>query len=317
MLFKPEKVDSTASGKTIGSLDKSRNLRDSFLLQFGCIPTSILTYDKKDRSIDVHAADSYVNTSVVKKYSKHYDGHRKEIPNFDKIFNASGANVRLGALSRFPQNIGRLLVQFYCPEKGTVYDPFAGHNSRMQLTFELGRNYAGVDISKEFMEANRSIRRHLIRRARQSLLSNDVIPSIRLFECSSSKVDLPNDSCDFTVTSPPYWNIEHYGDEPEQLGNAKTYEGFLDLLRLHIVENYRILKSESFCCWCINDFKIDGIYRPFHADLIPYFVNAGFVLHTIYIIDLGRPIHASFVQWILKLKAFPKQHEYCLVFRKG
>jgi DNA modification methylase len=156
----------------------------------------------------------------------------------------------------------------------------------------------------------------LIKRAERSILGES-IPKIKLIEKSSDNVpEIDNESCDFTITSPPYWNIEYYGDEPEQLGNAKTYISFLKLMYSHIEENYRILKVGSFCCYCINDFRSEGIYYAYHADLIRLFLRAGFVLHTIYIIDLGRPLHATFVRQIEQYMLFPKRHEYCLVFRK-
>lgn len=42
----------------------------------------------------------------------------------------------------------------------------------------------------------------------------------RLRDCLPHCSCLPWDNgCgDFTITSPPYYNLEHYGDEPEQLG---------------------------------------------------------------------------------------------------
>jgi DNA modification methylase len=181
----------------------------------------------------------------------------------------------------------------------------------MQLTYEALRNYIGVDISKEFMVHNKQIQAIIQNRG---ILKSD--NTIILIEGSSSKVDLPDNHADFTITSPPYWNIEYYGNEPEQLGNAKTYQKFLELISVHIKENYRILKSGAYCCYNVNDFIKGGVYLTYHADLIPIFLNVGFVLHTIYIIDLGLPVQAAFVQHIKKTMRFPKRHEYILTFRK-
>lgn len=304
MLIENE-IDEEATGKNWESLAKSRKIRSDFIHIFGCVPTSILARDGKDEAIDTISKDSYGKSSLLRRKG---ETNKQKL----KAFGSSSMGCAGGGLSKFPQNIGRLLVRFYCPENGLVYDPFAGHNSRMQLTYECGRNYIGVDVCHEFMHENRRIRHHLL--SDNALLKPNV--TITLIEGSSAHVDLPDEIGDFTVTSPPYWDIEYYGDEIEQLGNAKTYDKFLELLSAHIKENYRLLKPGSFCCWCINDFKKSGKYYAYHADLIPLFTTAGFELHTIYIIDLVGSLQASFVQSIILSKAFPKRHEYCMVFHK-
>jgi len=206
-----------------------------------------------------------------------------------------------------------LVVEFYCPLNGTVYDPFAGHNSRMQLTYNCQRNYVGVDVSKEFMEHNFEVKK-ILENQKGFFKSKSIIT---LIEGSSANVpQIKNNSADFTLTSPPYWDVEYYGDELEQLGNAKTYDKFLELLFIHVQENFRILKPGSYCCWFINDFIKDGIFYPYHCDLYYLFIDAGFTQDNIYIVDLGQPLTAAFVQQIEKLKRFLKRHEFCLVFRK-
>ncbi len=303
------KVRKDAKGKNIDSLAKSRQLRHEFVQKFGLVPTTILKHNRTDRAIDLLVDRRSYEEISHEKLKKEGITDRDMI----RAFETGGRGVRAGSLSRFPQNIGRLLVKFYCPENGIVYDPFAGHNSRMQLTYETGRNYVGVDVSEEFMKANREIEKVLLKKPSLFERKN----TITLIEGSSAKVDLPDDYADFTITSPPYWDLEYYGDESEQLGNTKTYDDFLDLLFEHVKENYRILRPGAFCCWCVNDFRKNKIFYPYHVDLIGLFEDAGFELFTIYITDLGVPVQSAFVQNIVKLRYFPKQHEYCLLFRKG
>ena len=190
-----------------------------------------------------------------------------------------------------------------------------GHNSRMQLTHSCNRHYIGVDISSDFMKANREIRKRLRKNDYENLIQDNSC-SIKLIEGSSAKVELPSKSADFTITSPPYWDIEWYGDEKEQLGKTKTYQEFLDKIYLHIKENYRILKTGSYAVWCVNDFVKKSVYYCYHSDLINLFNKAGFTTHAVYIIDLKTSLGIAFVQTILKTMRFPKQHEYALVFLK-
>lgn len=148
-------IDEDATGKNWESLAKSRQIRNDFKLTFGCVPTSILVRDGSDDAIDLISKNSYTNSSLLRKKGE----TNKDLL---KAFGSSFIGCAGGGLSKFPQNIGRLLVKFYCEEGGIVYDPFAGHNSRMQLTYKCNRNYVGVDVSHEFMNQNRRVRHYLI-----------------------------------------------------------------------------------------------------------------------------------------------------------
>lgn len=216
------------------------------------------------------------------------------------------------SLSTFPQNIGRIVVDTYCPKDGVIYDPHAGHNSRMELCYKMGRSYIGFDVSKKFMEDNRSIRKAI--KEEMGFLKHKNF--IRLYEQSSHDVPIPDESCDFTITSPPYWDIEYYGDEPEQLGNAPTYERFLELLYPHVSECYRVLRPGSFVCYFINDFRKKGVFYSYHSDCIDLHKRAGFCHFNTYIVDLGWPINAAFANDVKARKLYPKRHEFCLVMKK-
>lgn len=300
-------------GKTLESLEESQKIRAEFLADFGFVPESILVHDMSDRAIDLQVEDG------GRDYVQSTNRTAKELKNVSmrKAFEISGRTCRGkgGGLSRFPQNVGRTILKLYTTRGDTVFDPFAGHNSRMQLCYQAGRNYIGNDLSHNFMEDNRKIKEILLAENANGFNLTENNCTITLHEGTSARVRVQSNSCDFTITSPPYWDLEYYGDEPEQLGKNKTYEGFLEAMSKIVEENFRILKSGAYCCWCINDFVKNGIYYPYHADLIPIFVKAGFVMHTIYITDLSSCI-GPFIMSILQTKRFPKRHEYSIVFKK-
>lgn len=266
----------------------------------GIIPTSILKYDKYDKAIDDQAKGTYLESSNFKDVNS--DDYNR--------FKMSGQGGRRGALSRFPQNIGKILVNMFTERYDTIYDPFAGHNSRMQLCYQLERNYIGVDLCKKFHKSNLEIRKRIL------TFNNSC--DIKLYNKSSDNMpEIKDNTADFTVTSPPYWNLEYYGEEKEQLGNAKSYDKFLELLSNHIKENYRILKNNSYCCYNVNDFKKKKIFYPYHIDVTYILKNIGFIIKDIIIIDLGdNPLGACFATQIEKNKFFPKRHEYIIITQK-
>lgn len=298
------------TGKTLSALRKSRDGHSAMLALFGgteLLPSSVMRHRREP-------ADAAADGAIVsgRRYDdslppanaagmKHRDGgirsmHRK---------NQGSLN---GALSRFPQAVGRTVVLFYTEPGDHVVDPFAGHNSRMSLVVRAGRDYTGCDVSAEFMAHNRThaaaLRREYPNR------------TIVLHETDSRRQPVASGVGDFTITSPPYYDIEDYGDEPAQLGKCKTYADFLDGMQEVVDENYRTLKPGAFSCWFINDFRRGGKLHFYHMDVKQLGERAGFVAWDIMVVDLGRCIRDGFVNEAVRCKVLPKRHEYMIVFRK-
>jgi hypothetical protein len=121
---------------------------------------------------------------------------------------------------------------------------------------------------------------------------------------------------DFTISSPPYYDIEDYGDEPEQLGKLGSYAAFLDDLQLVMQQNFRCLKSGAYCVWFVNDFRRDGKFHYFHIDTIKRMEEVGFIMNDLLIVDLGNSFREAFINQIVEQKILPKRHEYGLIFKK-
>ena len=57
------------------------------------------------------------------------------------------------------------------------------------------------------------------------------LPSVHEFRLGDSRdLDLEPESVDLVVTSPPYWNLKQYSEQPGQLGGIDGYDEFLDEL---------------------------------------------------------------------------------------
>ncbi|KKL14688.1 hypothetical protein LCGC14_2513130, partial [marine sediment metagenome] len=200
--FEDKKTDEGASGKNVASLRKSDQIRADFIMKYGCVPDTILKHNRAASSKGAILLERCYEDQQNRKLKR--AGTKGNIELQKRFYSASGKNVRaekMAALSTFPQDIGKLIVDFYCPKDGIVYDPFSGHNSRMELVFKTNRHYVGVDISKKFMEANHQIMEKLFKW--EGFFKSDKI--IKLINSSSAKVDLPDNYGDFTITSPPYW----------------------------------------------------------------------------------------------------------------
>lgn len=291
-------VAGPTNGKTLAALYQSRADREEIIRFFnGIIPMSIM----------VHNRDPHENDPAHGTYEE--SGYKSDDPVLDKVFKKSGQGAANGALSTFPQEIGGVIVKIYSEPGASVIDPFAGHNSRMELVSMLGRSYTGIDLSQKFMKFNIS--------ERLKLLEKGASP-ITLYTGDSREVlkTLPDNAYDFTITSPPYYDIEYYGDEPQQLGKLSTYRKFLDAMGEVIQENFRVLKHGAYCVYFVNDFRREGKFRVYHADTIRLLEKAGFEIQDMLIVDLGYPIRASFLSQVIEQRILPKKHEYGLIAQK-
>jgi len=237
----------------------------------------------------------------------------------------SATGSRHGSLSRFPQDLCRFAVKFYTEEKldrpgyfgnyfPTVLDPFAGHNSRMESTWLCNRNYVGWDISNKFMKMNKEVVEELKKQNAEGLFPKSEA-QIELVLNDSRNMDY-KEQFDFAITSPPYWNIEDYGDEAGQLGKLGSYNTFLDGLTKVFENVYNGLKYNTFFAVESQDFLKGGIFYTFHSDVIDCLRKVGFKIWDIIIEDYGNSFLTAFPISIASLKKVAKIHSYLIIAKK-
>jgi len=291
--------------KTLDDLEKSRQIRTDVINKYGFVPTSVLEpdyswgksiieYDKRKQQAVAKTKHEKMDYGDKADWGKSKEGPSKN--ELEKVFGMSSQNVRgkSGGLSTFPPGLARFIVDYYSEKGETILDPCAGHNSRMQVTYEMGRNYIGYDVSKEFMKFNREVESIITGKSDQALMFTPK-ETITLREQTSEKLVENDSSIDMIYTSPPYWDIEYYGEEPEQLGFGRTYTEFMSGIQKILDECHRVLKPERYCIFNINDFRKNGVYYPYHADIIDLMLTAKFKIHDIVIVKWKSAIGACLV----------------------
>lgn len=295
--------------KAIPAFQKSRMGYNDALALFGGkdnLPASVMRVKrhKTDAAHDKEGSER----SYLKMARLDPQYQRLNSKEMRRIKLVSSAGVQKGALSTFPQDLCRTMILFYTNPGDTIVDPFAGHNSRMEAAVKVGRNYIGQDLSVKFMEHNRKRAAEL----------RKVFPKtkIELHEGDSRHLQMESNSGDFTITSPPYWDVEDYGNEVGQLGKLKGgYEAFLVGLKKVLRENLRVLKPGCMAVWYINDIRFKK-FIPYHYDVMRLGLEVGFEIWDMQIVDFGRSHRDCFVNQFMKQRIIPKRHEYGVVFRK-
>lgn len=105
----------------------------------------------------------------------------------------------------------------------------------------------------------------------------------RLINADSRDLSFLDDaSIHLVVTSPPYWNLKRYNENPDQLGHIQDYEGFLFELEKVWRHVYRILVpgGRLVCvvgdvCVARRDFGRHLVF-PLHADICVICRHIGF-----------------------------------------
>lgn len=179
------------------------------------------------------------------------------------------------------------LVKFFTKKGQTVLDPFVGVGSTLKACATEGRNGIGFELNPKYAELARERLRTEVR-DQEAGDSQDV----RVGDARYLINELPDDSIDLVVTSPPYWIILHkvdhkarqerieqdldtrYSDDPRDLGNVKEYGDFLRELASILGACARPLKAGKHMAVVVSDFRDKSKYVMFHSDLaaalIPY-----------------------------------------------
>jgi DNA modification methylase len=290
----------------VASLKQSASNRAAMLAKFGCVPLSILKINRGGFHGSIHHYGKE-NGKLTQKGKRAEQGG---IYNHNRL-RISGGGSRSGdgkAWSIMPAELVAFFIRYYS-RPGEVYlDPFMGQGVQMQVAKRLGLHYHGYDLSTEFFAYIDAVRGKI----------DDGQTTLSITHGDSRDPSaIPDGIGDFSFHSPPYWDIEFYGTEPEQLGYQQTYADFL--LGMEAVARAWLpkFKPGAWHVVNVNDFRKDGRYYPYHADTIALFQRAGWTLCDTWIIDglVGGLPRAFAVDFNLKRIA-PKVHEYALVFRK-
>lgn len=104
--------------------------------------------------------------------------------------------------------------------------------------------------------------------------------------CITAIKDVKSESVGFSVFSPPFADLYTYSDDPNDLGNSKDYDEFVDHFAYLVPELFRVLKQGRNIAVHCMDLPIqkgkEGFIglRDFSGMIINAFQDAGFIYHS-------------------------------------
>jgi DNA modification methylase len=209
--------------------------------------------------------------------------------------------------SIFDPVLCELAYRWFCPKEAIILDPFAGGSVRGIVAEYLGYHYVGIDLRPEQIAANQ------VQAARLNLNPTWHVGDSRDL---NKLIDKP---VDFVFSCPPYFDLELYSENEQDLSNAGEYAKFLESYRAIISQAVTLLKDNRFACFVVGDIRDKkGFYRNFPADTIAAFQDAGATLYNeaILVTAVGSlPIRVS--KQFGSYRKLGKTHQNVLVFYKG
>jgi len=158
-----------------------------------------------------------------------------------------------------PQN-ARAIAEHLCPIMwGNIYDYSAGYGGRMLgiTSSKMGYNYTGIDPNTETL-ANLQYLSNLI---------NEAYGRTATLQCDVSEHFQPED-VDLAFSSPPYFNLEKYCDEPTQcMVRCTTLDDWFELYAVPTMKNiHGGLNGDGIFATNIADYKSYGNKEYFVVD---------------------------------------------------
>lgn len=190
-----------------------------------------------------------------------------------------------------------------------VLDPFAGGSVRGIVAQVMGREYVGIDLREEQVEANREQAEEICEGARPTWLVGD-----------SLEVDsmLPGEMFDHILTCPPYGDLEVYSEDPRDLSNMPA-EDFDAAYASIMAAALGHLREDRFATVVVGNYR-DG--SGFVRDLVGLTVRAMEAAGARYYNDMvlvtpagSLPIRAG--RQFRSTRKVGRTHQYVLNFVKG
>lgn len=213
--------------------------------------------------------------------------------------------------SIFDPVLCELMYKWFCPDGGTILDPFAGGSVRGIVANYLGFKYTGLELRPEQVKSNRQ----------QGL---DILPITnqpQWYEGDSDVLlnDKWNFDFDIIFSCPPYMDLEVYSDRPDDLSTLSDDDFTLKYESI-IRKTCDKLKKDGFAIFVVGDVrdKKTGFYKDLITITKLAFYKSGLKLYNEAIL-LENGLNTAAMRADKQFtagKKLVKVHQNVLIFKK-
>ena len=172
-------------------------------------------------------------------------------PYVSEIIRSLSFTNGLGKITIYRPVMAKTVVEYF--QAKTVLDVCVGWGGRMLGTVSAGSNYFGIEPFSETYQGLCKIRDEFSIQSKVELV-NDAAEKVLANMPVEKKFDL-------ALTSPPYYNLEIYSDEPNQSLKYGTYEQWKEKFLEPVIVG--VLSRVKYSCWSVKNFKTNKKYNLF------------------------------------------------------
>lgn len=252
--------------------------------------------------------------SIIKSDSGRSDGLIGNNSGLKDLAEMVGAN--LSGTSIFDPVLCEILINWFCPKEAKILDPFAGGSVRGIISALLGREYTGIDLRQEQIDANYENLERI--NTENDLSGNAIIAPNWICDDSINLYDHVTEKHDFMLTCPPYSDLEVYSDDPRDISNME-YDDFINVYSEILQKSFTRLKDNAFVAIVVGDIRDKkGYYRSFVSETISICRNAGLKFYNdcVLIEQVATAAMRANRQFSAGRKVC-KTHQNVLIFIKG
>lgn len=222
----------------------------------------------------------------------------------DETFRKDHESVYTGTHSVFPAPLMEMIIVRYGGAIGShILDAFAGGPPRGLVSSIMGHQYTGFEIRQEQIDEN------------ELLLKSLKLKGAKYIKSDGRFLDV-DDVFDCAITCPPYFDLEQYSDQDDDISNLGSYAEFNASMWLCAHAHRERMKPGAFVCIIVGLFRDKrGELIDFPADTVENFRDAGFLYWQNIVLSKNFASAAVRAGNAWKgLKLVPR-HENLLVFR--
>ncbi len=237
--------------------------------------------------------------------------------------------------AKYPEGMIEEFVRFFTKEGQVVFDPFLGTGSTLVACHTSKRNGIGIELQKKYADIARARVKELESQQKLTSKGSAMLCKQAVLEGNSADVEklwkeysLPQ--VDFVITSPPYGPMLNkkglaaqereeegldtkYSNDPADLGNARSYDDFLQRLVAIFVAVKPTIKEGGYLVVILQNYMDKGDYKTlawdFAKEMTKHYQLRG---ERMWLQD-----NKTLYPYGYKYSFVPNvHHHYCLVFKK-
>lgn len=207
--------------------------------------------------------------------------------------------------SIFDPVLCEIAYAWFVPERGRVFDPFAGGPMRGIVAGKMGLDYIGTDIREEQVVVNR---RHAAKVFGDGATAKWIASDAR-------EMEIP--PCDFVFSCPPYGDLEGYSDDPRDISTMDR-AGFLAAYRAIIAASAGALVADRFAVFVVGNYRDKGGFLcDLCGDTVRAFEDAGLRYYCDGSLATAIGSASMRARKIFAGRKLTRIHQNVLVFVKG